>query len=334
MGISRDSEDQVIGADSANNVFVQEVIGNKDDTRAGTSLMAKTKEGVDMARGHEQAGNKWFVSRNITASGDGKTWRTAFKTLGEAIAQVNADYIAAVQPDKGRNAWIFVGEGWYGEIPLVLTANDVHIMGVAPGNHDSIVLYGSNTPGGFNIGAGGPALTIRGHNNTIENIGFFTHDVLYAALQIGIPGAGNMVVGNYIKNCSFVRDVFHGQLYGIRSYDADGLKIEGCFFSTSCLTAGIWIGTNGVINPVNGKIIGCTFIGTETGIIIGPSAHTTLIKDNIFVDDTSDRDDAITLPVDNTGGVNTIYIGNYAEFTEGNQMTGGDSLRIGNQQLA
>ncbi len=278
-------------------------------------------------------GNKYYVDRNAGSSGDGKTWGNAFLTIAEGIAALNTDYTAGRQVGA-----LFIGEGWYSEVPVTLTASDCWIIGVAPGHHDSTVLYGSATAGGWNIGSDGPALTITGDNNTIMNLGLFTYDNEEPALRIGSSvgegGAATTVTGTAVINCSFVRDVADGELYGIESFGADGTLIKGCFFSTSCKTAGIWIGTNGVINPVHTEIIGCRFVGTETGIINAASSHGTIVKDCYFIDDTTDRPDTITLPINNAGGLNLIAMWNFWEFSEANAITGGDHLMVENYQLA
>lgn len=292
----------------------------------------------DMIMGALPAGNKWYVSRNKTTSGDGRSWDTAFKTIGEAVARVNADYIAASQPNKGRNTVIFVGEGSYGEVPLTLTANDCRIIGMAAGSHDSIILYGSATADGFDIGAGAPALTIEGNNCTVANMGFFTHDDSEPGLRIGNNAAGGGAVdtvGTHILNCNFVRNIADGEKYGIQSFGADATWIEGCFFGTSCKNAGIWVGTNGVINPVNTFIKNCIFVGCPIALLNEASAHVTIFEGNIVVDDTSDRPDSVDVPISNTGGVNLIAINNFWEFSEANAITGaGDHLMVNNFQLA
>ncbi len=252
----------------------------------------------------------YHVDRNTGVSGDGLSWQDAFLTIGEAIAQVNADYTAATNDvySSGRMRRILIAEGWYSEVPLTLTANDVHILGVAPGFHDSIVLYGSATAGGYDITSGGPALSIRGHNNTIENIGLFTYDALYPALRIGANAsdpdgpAVSGVVGNAILGCSFVRDVADGCDGGILDYGMDGTLIQGCFFSTSQATYGVKHATNGVVNPVNPIVVGCRFVGVPTGIDMA-QGHNGLFIYNFFFDDTSDRADTCDFPIviDGTG---------------------------------
>jgi len=249
----------------------------------------------------------YYVDRNTGSSGDGKSLANAFLTIGEAIAQVNADYSAGANnvKSKGRMRRIVVGEGWYSEVPLRLTANDVHIVGNAPGNHDQIVLYGSGTAGGWDGSAGGPALTLEGSNCTIENMGFFTYDTGYYALQSGRHNGDALgrkaVVGNSIINCNFVRDRFQASAGGILSYCMEALLVQGCFFGTSCLTNGIAVNTDGVINPVNPRIIGNRFIGTDCGVYSDTTISGWLILHNVFMDDITDRANAIVNPLNITG---------------------------------
>lgn len=284
------------------------------------------------------AAKTYYVDRNVGASGDGSTWATAFKTFKEAITKVNSDYSTTALPSNGRNRMIIVGEGWYSETPSTLTASDVHILGVAPGTHDSIVIYGSATAGGWDITSAGPALFMQGSNNTIENIGLFTYDVLFPALQIGSAagdygGAVANSTGNKVVNCNFVRDVADGSIGGILVAAAEGPEIVGCRFSTSNKDYGIKIKSNGVVNPVGVHIKDCKFIGTETGIIKSAGSDV-IVEHCIFMDDTTDRADAVTLPIANEGN-QLIAIDNYWEFSDANAITGGgDHLNINNNTLA
>jgi hypothetical protein len=246
--------------------------------------------------------NTYYVSRNVAQSGDGSSWEEAYKTITEAVTEVNRRHTASEGMLRGRNTRIIIDEGFYSEPPITLTANDCHIIGAAPGHHDSTVLYGSATLGGFDIGAGGPALSIRGSNCTIENMGFFTYDVLYAALRIGAnagdPDTPTAIAptGTAIINCAAIRDIADGCDGGILDYGADGTLIDGCFFSTSCKTYGVKVATNGVINPVNPIVRNSRFVGTPTGILQA-AGHNGLYYDNRFMDDTSDRPDTCDTPI-------------------------------------
>jgi hypothetical protein len=271
-------------------------------------------------------GNTYYVSRNVTSSGDGLSWDNAFKTIGEAIAVVNANYTAAAIPSKGRNQVIYIGEGWYSEVPLTLTASDTYIIGVAPGNHDSTVLYGSATAGGYDSGSGAAALKITGSNNTLANFGVFNYDSSYAAIQNGALAGANY--GNRFVGLSFVRDVADGEKYGILDYGADGTRIDGCFFSTSCKDAGIWSASDGVVNPVNLEVFNNRFVGTPIGVQIN-AGHNADIESNSFFDDTSDRPDVVDYPIVVSG--TAFCFMNRAMTTKANLITGGGTINdIGN----
>jgi len=289
--------------------------------------------------GANTPGKIYYVDRNISVSGDGKSWGKAFKTFQEAITQVNSDYTNTVAPSNGRNRWIFVGEGWYAETPSTLTANDVTIVGVAPGSHDSVVIYGVPVAGTFSGVAGGPTLQLTCSNCTIMNMGFYCSDVLYAAVQDGGAAADTHLsavansYNNKFINCSFVRDTADGELGGIDVASNEGPIIENCRFSTSCKTFGVRIRTNGVTNPVGVQIKDCKFVGTETGIIKSAGSDC-VVEHCLFIDDTTDRADTITTPVTSEGN-QLILIDNYWEFSDANAITGaGDHLNINNNTLA
>lgn len=274
-------------------------------------------------------GEKFHVSRNKGApTGDGSSGEQAFLTIAEAIAAVNAGYTNALYPGRGRNTTIFIDEGWYAEVPAILTASDCRIVVTAPGNHDSTVLYGVPVAGTFSGVAGGPALMLRGSNCTIQGLGVYTSDPLYAGIQNGTTGAGGTTYGNKLFRVSFVRDVADGELCGVLDYGADGTLIEECFFSTSCKEAGVRSKTNGVINPVNLQVLKCHFIGTPIGVD-QENGHNMLVDECHFLDDTSDRDDVVDYPVviDGSGTVSRCYSAlNKADIVTG----GGTIVDIGN----
>lgn len=246
-------------------------------------------------------GTAYFVSRNKTSSGNGKSWDRAYTTWTEGIAALNTAYAAQRQVNV-----LFIEEGWYAELPMTLTASDCYIIGVAPGHHDSTVLYGVPVAGTFSGVAGGPALSVTGSNNTIANLGFYTSDPLYPGLRNGAnasdpdgPAASNPT-GNSFINLGFVRDVADGELGGIDEMGADGTLIDGCFFGTSCKDWGVRIRSNGVINPVNTVVKNCRFIGTPKGIKCD-AGHNIELAFNSFHDDTSDRADVVDEPIEVNG---------------------------------
>jgi len=281
-------------------------------------------------------GRVYYVSRDVVTAGNGRSWKNAFATLAEAIAAVNALYNGTAGSNT-RNTVIYVAEGWYAEVPVILTASDVHIIGIAPGHHDSTVIYGVPVAGTFSGTAGGPTLTVTGSNNTIRNIGFYCSDPLYGAIRNGAnasdgdtlnPGASGPT-GNAFINCGFVRDAADGELCGIDDLGADGTLIEGCYFSTSCLTHGIRSRTNGVINPVNLVVKNCRFVGTPIGVEI-QAGHNALIDNCRFMDDTSDRPDVCDYPVIVTA-TSAAITGCHTALAKANLVTGaGTIVDIGN----
>ena len=275
-------------------------------------------------------GKTYFVSRNITQSGDGLSWEGAFKTFTEAIDAVNTDATAAVQPDIGRGAVIYVGEGWYAEEPMTLTAGDVHIIGVAPGSHDSIVIYGVPVAGTFSGVAGAPTLQLTCANCTIENIGFFCSDPLFAAIQDGGHASDSHLSAranswnNRIVNCSFVRDTADGELGGVDCVSNEGPYILGCRFSTSCKDWGVRVRSNGSTNPVGVWIQDCHFVGTPTGIEL-VAGHNIFIDRNFFYDDSTDRDDTTDIPLNGGGIGRTMATDNFFEGSSGDFVQGTDT---------
>jgi hypothetical protein len=246
----------------------------------------------------------YYVDRNTGTSGDGKSIDEAFLTFNEAILKVNADYTAAANngKSKGRMRRIVVMEGWYSETGSSLTANDVHIIGAAPGHHDSIVLYGSLTAGDYDDGAVRPMLSLRGSNCTIENIGFVNRGATHSCVRFGAnasdPDSPTRIgtVGNELINVDFVRDQADAAKYGLLDYGMDGTLVYGCFFSTSISTAGVYTASDGVVNPVNPVMVRNRFVGVPTGIQIN-AGHNALIWRNWFMDDTSDRADTSDTPI-------------------------------------
>ena len=240
----------------------------------------------------------YFVSRNVTRSGDGTSWGQAFKTIGEAIAKVNQDYTYGYVPDNGRNRMIVIGEGWYSETGLTLTASDVTIIANGSGSNiaDGTVLYGSLTAAGWDAGALVPALTITGSSNIVQGLGLMNSaSGLYPCVSVGVSGStgpsNNMFLG-----CFFPRDVADAYTYAIVDYGNEGCVIDGCRFSQSAKTGGILIASNGVVNPVNDVVRNNVFVGTPMGVN-QTAGHNTLVHDNMFMDSTDDRPDTCDYPM-------------------------------------
>jgi hypothetical protein len=241
----------------------------------------------------------YYVDRNVLASGNGESFKRAFKTITEAVAAVNADYTDdTALSGKGRNRRIVIGEGWYSETGITLSASDVIIEGMGAGSdiNDGTVLYGSATTGEYDAGAVIPALRITGSSVIIRNMGFMNSaSGLYACIVVGTSGVtGPSNVG--FEGCFFPRDVADAYTYAIVDYGNEGMRVENCFFSQSAKTGGILIASNGVVNPVNDWIFNNRFCGTPVGVH-QTAGHNTLIGGNWFYDASDDRPDTIDNPI-------------------------------------
>ena len=252
-------------------------------------------DGVNLTmRGRFSAGNisdtfgkHWYVSRNVSASGDGKVSTSAFLTITEAVAAVNADYTAG-----RKTQYIHVDEGWYSEPTITLTASDCYIIGEGAGGMARTVLYGSLTAGGWDDGNLGPALAITGWNNTIENIDFVNRSAVIANPSGGVTALkhpciqeGTFLVPvayNKYVNCVFMRDQPDAASWGILSYSMDHTLIEGCVFNGRSLTnGGIGIAKMTGNNHSADIIRGNYFFGCPDGVFQA-GGHNTMIHDNYF----------------------------------------------------
>ncbi len=282
----------------------------------GPSLMAKT----------------YYVDRNQLGSGDGLSWRTAFKTIGEAITKVNLDYSLGVGLSKGRNREIVIGEGWYSEPTMTLTASDCLIRGIAAGQMARTVLYGSLTAGGWDDGNTGPALGITGWNNTIANMDFVNRSATIAGVYSGgvvhtehpciLEGTyAQAVAYNRYVGLGFMRDQADAASWGIISYSMDHTLIEDCIFNGRSLKEGgiafqSSTGTNHSADIARRNY----FYGTPTGIWQN-SSHNTWIHDNFFADQGATTE-TITNPCDIAGGTAYMFDNkspdtNLADFNAG-----------------
>jgi len=71
--------------DETRNLYSHQVIGNKNDTGAGTSIVSALTRIEGSSRG-----TTWYADSNVTASGDGKDWTNAWKTIAEAVTAASA----------------------------------------------------------------------------------------------------------------------------------------------------------------------------------------------------------------------------------------------------
>ncbi len=268
-------------------------------------------------------GQVYYVDRN-SGGGDGSSWGDAFLTITEAITAVNADYTGSLAPGGGRNRYIFIGEGYYAEEPVTLSASDVTIVCIAPGTHDSTVFWGNGTAGSFTPSdTGAPAITITGDNNTIVGLGIVNRSSgLFQAVLIADGALANKFVG-----CKITKDAADSCTYGFEDLGNAFTEWHDCEFTVSCKTAGIrlYSATN---NGIQQRVNNCRFIGGPTGVLIDAASHQAEISYCRFVDDTSDTAETMDTPILNNGGVKISVLECIAETSTADQVTGsGTSLQ-------
>jgi len=278
------------------------------------------------------SGQKFYVSRNVAISGDGSSWSEAFKTIGEGIAALNLAYTNDrwLTP-SGRNAVLYIGEGWYSETGLTLTASDCTIIALGSGSNvaDGTILYGSATQGGWDAGAVIPALRVTGSSNSIYGLGLMNSaSGLYPCVTVGTQGSSGPT-NNLFDGCFWPRDVVDAYTYGLEDLSNEGTVIRNCYFSQSAKTAGVQIASNGVTNPVNNWILNSTFIGTPAGVN-QDAGHNTKIAHNMFFDSTDDRPDVVDTPI--VIGATSAFCWNNAAMTnKADLITGAGTINdIGN----
>lgn len=267
----------------------------------------------------------YYVDRNAGGtSGNGKTWGGAFLTITEAVAAVNADYTGSLAPGGGRNRWIFIGEGYYPEVPITLSASDVTIVCVAPGGHDSTVFWANGVAGSWTpSNTGAHAFTITGDNNTIYGLGVVNNSSgLFNGFQIADGALANKLIA-----CKLTKDAVDSSKYGIEDLGNAYTEIIDCEFTVSCKIAGVrlYSATN---NGIQQLISNCRFVGGPTGVLIDAAAHQASIRYCTFVDDTSDTAETMDTPILNNAGVKISVIECIAETSTADQVTGsGTSLQ-------
>jgi hypothetical protein len=126
-------------------------------------------------------GDTWYVNGDKSASGNGKSWDRAFKTITEAITASSADDV------------IFVAPGDYDEgAALAITQENLRIIG--PGNDArQQAMIWSNA-------ASHHLMTINAHNVEIAGLGFTQTKDTYDCIQVSTTASYFKV---WIHDCRF-----------------------------------------------------------------------------------------------------------------------------------
>ena len=208
--------------DETRNQFDSQVVGNKDDTVSGTSLVSLVKQN---AAATARVGDVWYVDKYIATTGDGRTWGTAFKTMTEAIT-------AAGDYDE-----IHVGPGVYAEAAVMnIDQAALKIKGTGNG--------GQWGPCGFSSATSGDdIMTINADRVEISGIAFWCVTNAKDGIVIGTTYDS---WNTWIHDCAFGTGTADNTLgeYGVQnigvagSLDVANTLIEDCYFHYMS-TAGI-----------------------------------------------------------------------------------------------
>ncbi len=295
------------------------------------------------------AGVIWHVDGNRSASGDGKSWNTAFITIQEAhdaAATMRGDIIL-IAPIIGDTLNTTTGANYasrgYGENVLV-TKEGLHFLGVGHGRRrselrpvDATTKYPfTGEIGGNNVAAFGFVVLAR--NTTIENLSFdCTTNAAWGETSgdaAGIYiGDGYRIDTAYAYDCSDTRIINCCFSYGDYGIYLDGsnqqIEIAGCSFYRT-VNAGIKQTPGGIMTNVGTWIHDCYFQATRVyGIDV--YSHTgnkylTIGPNNTFAEGVTDMTNPIII---GSAAGKAAIVGNYMCTT--NEASGGaDNLTAGN----
>jgi hypothetical protein len=277
--MSRDQEDFVPSQNSSDNIAVADVVGNKTDTIAGSSLVSAALKSADIYSGGV---THFWVDGSLGASGGGYLPSDAFQTLTEAVATAAAGDVIHVKGEPTE--------------PDTVTI-DKELIIIGENESDNVYKTMFYNTGDY------PILTVKANNCVIKNIGFVQNHA-NPAIQIG-DTAGQAYYKLIIDNCKF--DLFATGTYAIAggdTADAPDITITNNLFR-SFATAAI------LSNFTRALIKGNRFIVPTAlaAIVHSPDTSSrpdTHILDNVFV--TGDGTNAVGITVSNTPDAGTLLV--------------------------
>jgi len=202
-------------------------------------------------------GNVWYVDGDVTTSGSGNSWETAFKTIQEAVTAASAEdtiYVVA----KTHTDYTGDPASYAETIIIPYTASNLAIIGVSRGR----------TQGGLpqiKKGSGSTALlTIRAPGCLIANLGFNGS---------GSTGGGILLDDDYAAKAAFGTSII-------------GCHFKNCKVTTKHAETGGAIYTTAAGNAWQLYVGGNRFYKNEGDIILVGTSNTVpqdwVIEDNVF----------------------------------------------------
>ena len=219
--------------------------------------------------GVSNGGVCYYVDSGQSASGDGKTWDTAYITIAEAVA--------ASLAASGTYDTIFVRGNETAEISdyaesVTVTSAQVGLRIIGMGNSPEGVMWTVGT-------AEGTILTVAAKDFYVSGFRFRPNGSTSGkAIDMAVTA-----LGSTIENCIF-RSTTETALYGIYMESCADVTIQNCVF-TSLATA--IYGNAGVKTLYRCKILNNLFDDKVDDYGINMSARACLIKGNSFTSDTT-----------------------------------------------
>jgi len=262
-------------------------------------------------------GNVYYVDKGVTASGNGRSWLQAFKTIQEAVTQTNSDLDWSADPWL-LDSWIFIAPGTY--VEAITPPYSCHMVGL--GHH--------GTDGVAEIAPGdgdGAAITGTGLGLELRNLRFEAYDA-GPVLDFGI--CNNVI----IDGCQFApanAQVTHA----ISTENASHLQVKNCLFSSGLGTPGF----SHILYAAGGadKYLFSSTIENNimSGLVSGGTAI--YIQSNCTATETFIVNNIIRVPgsgkgIDDNNG-NTMCIGNHIAVGSGGdaiEHAGGNAYLIDN----
>jgi len=166
------------------------------------------------------AGTVWYVNSNLSASGSGRSWDSAFLTLQEAVTAASDYDTILIAPDSIQT----------------IAATGIAIT------QDGLRIFGANASEGIQAAAlkctGTSLAMFQVTGNRFEIAGLnLSQRGAYPCIQIG-SATVSAVYSTYIHNCNF--DGYGTATYGVEGYsitDCVNLLIEDCYFASHATAA-------------------------------------------------------------------------------------------------
>jgi hypothetical protein len=250
-------------------------------------------------------------SVNGSATGDGRSWATAFNTISLAMAEA---IVQAASVGIRGNVRIYVAPGAYNEdvvTPLNTECPFGQLIAVNPTPHKSFgaaYIYAST--------AGQPAIKVRARGWLVKGFEIASLANTEAILLDGATANSNPA-GFQLENCLVSGwGVAGGVGIDVVKNGAPHTTIKDCMFE-GFKDSAIKCSESGTDQPRYWEIFGCKFMDNANHLNMNPRGFKeSYIHDNVFM--AAGANNTCTEKIDNTGGNSTVFTKNYLAGTYSN----------------